>query len=296
MERTAEIRLSLLVLISFFLHAILMLTVFLPPMRHFSLDRSDASDRALFGNRDIIVNINENEKKQISSATLLSEKDSAAKGYVTSERGDHWLNNSLEFRVKSGRARLGKAARESSAAGDRSELLIAENTEIVISLMRLDSGDVIGEEGGDDYTTIPDRNSFNRRNAIYYTNDGRFSFNTMKFKNFRYFKEMKDKIAAHWFPPLLANAAIGGYDPITRTYTPGRLRIMAIPSQEVKLYFTMNRNGDVLQVVIVDSLGNGPLDSSCVESIRLSRNFGTVPDDIKGAVIIIPFIFGYYVY
>lgn len=296
MEKSAEIKLSLVVLISFFLHAIAMLMIFLPTMHRFSFERSGASDQRLFGGRDIIVNINEDEKKVLSSATLLGEKDSAAKGYVTREKGDQWLNNSLEFRVKQGRARIGKAARESSAARDSSELLIAENTEIVISLMKLDSGDVLGEEGGDDYTTIPDRNSYNRRNAIFYSNDGRFSFNTMKFKNFKYFKEMKDKIAAHWFPPLLANAAIGGYDPVTHAYTPGRLRIMAIPSQEVKLYFTMNRNGDVLQVVIVDSLGNTPLDTSCAESIRLSKSFGPVPEDIKGAVIIIPFIFGYYVY
>jgi outer membrane biosynthesis protein TonB len=56
----------------------------------------------------------------------------------------------------------------------------------------------------------------------------------------------------------------------------------------------MNRNGDVLRVELVDSLGNKPLDDSCIDAIKLSRNFGKVPDDIKGELILIPFIFGYY--
>jgi len=41
--------------------------------------------------------------------------------------------------------------------------------------------------------------------------------------------------------------------------------------------------------VIVDSMGNKPLDSSCVGAIRMSGNFGRVPDDIEGKVIVIPF-------
>ena len=52
----------------------------------------------------------------------------------------------------------------------------------------------------------------------------------------------------------------------------------------------------VLDVVIVDSMGNKPLDSSCVGAIRMSGNFGRVPDDIEGKVIVIPFVFGYYIY
>jgi len=42
-------------------------------------------------------------------------------------------------------------------------------------------------------------------------------------------------------------------------------------------------------------MGNYSLDESCADSIRLSRNFGNVPADIEGEIIVIPFIFGYYV-
>ncbi len=286
MERSAEIKLSILIFISFFLHLMVMLGLFMPDFHR--MIEAKKEGRNMFGGRDIIVNINENNLKDYRDSTLLSEKDSAAKGYITRQMGDNWLNNSLEFKVRRGKAKMGKASQRSADMRNDSALLLTDNTEMIVSIMKFESGSVLGEEGGDDFTRIPDRNSFTRQNAIFYSNDGRFSFNTRKFKDFRYFKEMKDKIAEHWFPPLLANSIIGG--------APGRLRIMAIPSQEVKLYFTMNRKGDVLDVVIVDSLGNVTLDSSCIDAIRLSKNFGKVPEDITGAIIIIPFLFGYYVY
>lgn len=294
MERQAEISFSLVMLISFFLHAVAMTALVLPDFAGYAARKS--VERRLFGGRDVIVNINEDERRVTDRSTLLSEKDSAAKGHLSREKGDHWLNNSLDFRLRRGKARLGRTASRSADTRSESALLLSDNTELVISLLKQDFGSVIGDEGEREFTTIPDKNSFSRKNAIFYSNDGRFSFNTMKFKNFRYFKEMKDKIAAHWFPPLLANSVIRGYDPVTSAYTPGRLRIMAIPNQEVKLYFTMDRAGTVLDVVIVDSMGNRPLDTSCVEAVRMSRNFGKVPDDIQGRVVIIPFIFGYYIY
>ncbi len=294
MEKQAEINFSLVMLISFFLHAVAMTALVLPDFAGFAA-RSSAK-RRLFGGRDVIVNINEDERKVTDRSTLLSEKDSAAKGYLSREKGDHWLNNSLDFRLRQGKARLGRTASHSADTRNDSALLLSNNTEVVISLLKQDFGSVLGDEGDREFTTIPDKNDFSRKNAIFYSNDGRFSFNTMKFKNFRYFKEMKDKIAAHWFPPLLANSVIRGYDPITSAYTPGRLRIMAIPNQEVKLYFTMDRAGVVLDVVIVDSMGNRVLDSSCVEAVRMSKSFGKVPDDLAGKVIVIPFIFGYYIY
>ncbi|MCU0844872.1 MAG: energy transducer TonB [Spirochaetes bacterium] len=294
METRAEIRFSLVLLISFFLHVVAMTALMLPDFAGIASRKS--VERRLFGGRDVIVNINEDERKVTDRSTLLSEKDSAAKGHLSREKGDHWLNNSLDFRLRQGKARLGRTASRSADIRSESALLLAENTEVVISLLKQDFGSVLGEEGDREFTTIPDKNSFSRKNAIFYSSDGRFSFNTMKFKNFRYFREMKDKIASHWFPPLLANSVIRGYDPVTSAYTPGRLRIMAIPNQEVKLYFTMDRAGTVLDIVIVDSMGNRPLDSSCTEAVRLSKNFGKVPDDIQGKVIVIPFVFGYYIY
>ncbi|MFH0974756.1 MAG: TonB C-terminal domain-containing protein [Spirochaetota bacterium] len=243
--------------------------------------------------RDIIVNINEDNKRIIDEKTLLSEKDSSAKGYITRQKGDRWLNNSRDFTLKKGAKSTGRSADQSNKKRIKTGLLVTDNSELIVSIMKQEIGGILGDGGMHELTAIPDKNSFTKENAIFYSNDGTFSFNTLKFKPFHYFKEMKDKIANHWFPPLLANSVIYGYDPVTGSYTPGRVRIMAIPNQIVKLYFTMNRKGELLDVAIIESMGNKSLDTSCLDSIKNSRNFGKVPEEIEGEVILIRFVFIY---
>ena len=293
MEKNAEIKFSLVLLISLFVHMIFSFGLFLPAYENFIRNSGMDDDSAI--DRDIIVNINQDNKKVVTRSTLLSDRDSAAKGYITRDTGDNWLNNSRDFAFLRGSQGAGNISKSGREMRDKTGLLVTDNSNLVISIMKAEAGDMLGSEGERDYIRIPDRNSFTRENAIFYSNDGMFSFNTKKFAPFKYFKEMKDKIAGNWYPPLLANAVIYGYDPMSGSYTPGRLRIMAIPNQMVKLYFTMNRNGDVLDVAIVESMGNRPLDSSCVESITNSKTFGKVPQEIKGDVILIRFVFMYFV-
>lgn len=299
MERSTEIKLSLLVLVSLFIHIIVLLTFVLPDYYQ-NFGQRNLREKILGSNkgRDLIININEDNKRIITEETLLSEKDSSAKGFITRKKGDNFLNNSLAFKFQRGSARTAQQVRRKIESARDSALRITDNTELIISMMQMEQGaiDMMGEDGSEDFTKIPDIKGTSRENAIFYSNDGRFSFNTLKFKNFKYFMSMKDKIASQWFPPILANSVIYGYNSYTGAYTPGRMRIMAIPNQEVKLYFSMNRNGDVLNVVIMESMGNVYLNKSCVDSIVNSKNFGKVPADIPGEVIYIRFIFGYYVY
>jgi len=282
----SNIKLSLAVLMSFFIHLVLITGILLPDLGRI-LDRSGAHGRDRFAGRDIIVNINQDNKRERSRRTLLSDRDSAAKGFITQERGDRWLNNSLDFTMLRGKKGTGKS-REVSVSGKKSKIILHSESEVVVLLSKKTAGDG-GDGGTDSMIKIPDRNSITRKNAIFYSNTGMFSFNTAKFRNFRYFKSMKDRIASNWHPPLMANVNLGGY-------APGSFRIRAIPSQEVKVLFTMDRQGNVLEVKLVDSYGNKYLDSSCVDAIVQSRSFGKVPDDIKGEIIGIPFIFGYYAY
>lgn len=287
MERNAEIKFSLMILISFFLHLVFIIGLFSPHIDE--LARTQTLREKTFGGRDIIVNINQDDKQVVTEKTLLSERSSSAKGRLTREKGDNWLNNSRDFTFKRGARRTSVVSRSALDLSEKTHFLLDDRSEYVITMLPYDPGVFEGEEGEFDFTRIPDRNGFTRKNAIFYTSDGRFSFNTLKFKHFEYFRKMKDKIASNWYPPPLANSVIYGY-------APGRTRIMAILNQEVKLYFTMNRKGDVLRVVIVESMGNMYLDPSCVEAVANSKNFGPVPGDITGNVIVIPFVFMYIVY
>lgn len=303
--RDFEIRFSLLVLLSFFFHLVMITAVLLPDVKNifsFGSSMSDEKREKLFGGRDIIVNINPDEKIVRSKATLLSEKDASARGYITEKPGDRWLNNSLDFKLKGGGkgdsqgagksshsqsvGAQGYSGKSSADLSRRKAIPSPTDVELIIKKY-LPSGFASGGVEGDDRIRIPDRNNVTRENSIFYSNTGMFSFNTAKFKNFKYFREMKDRIASNWYPPPMANSIIGGY-------APGYTRIMAIQSQEVKIAFMMNRNGDVIDVRIVESMGSKPLDDSCLDSIRLSKSFGRVPDDITGDVVVIPFIFGYY--
>ncbi len=285
--KEAEIKLPLVLLISLFIHAVIFLGTILPVYHDFfNLVRiKSALDKAASG-RDIIVNINEDNKKVMDKTTLLSEKDSSAKGYITKKKGDQWLNNYRDFALEKGSKSLGRQLEKSLNQRNKTGLLVTDNTELIINMLQQEAGGLLGKEGVNEFTRIPDKYSFTKDNSIFYSSNGAFSFNTQKFKPFKYYKEMKDKIAQHWNPPMFANAVI--YDSF-----PGKFRIMAIPNQLVLLYFTMNRDGDVLDVGIVDSIGNKVLEKSCIDSIKQSKNFGKVPNEVNGEIILIRFGFIY---
>jgi hypothetical protein len=137
---------------------------------------------------------------------------------------------------------------------------------------------------------LPQPNLMSRQNTLFFSNSGLFSLNTVEFKHYEFAKRVVDRVSSNWYPPVMANVSIGGY-------AAGQTRIMAIPPQEVRSYFIINENGDVVKTGILDSYGNKSLDESCIDAIRLSKNFGPVPDDLKkkmrNGVMVIPFIFGY---
>ncbi len=287
---SVEIRLPVLFWISFFLHLVFFLGILIykyDPIEYAAGARKIQETGGTPG-RDVIVNINEDNVKAYTRTTLLSDKDSSASGHITEEKGNRWLNNSLEFVLKKGRSGEKDSGRSRQRKKDK--ILLSRLNEIVIFLSSYQYNPFSrqGQGGTGELSTIPDRHNITMRNAIFYSNEGHFSYNTRMYKNAGYFNNMKKKISAHWFPPIIANAIIPGY-------APGYLRIQAIQSQMVKLYFVMDRSGEVLDARIVDSLRNQHLDASCLDAIRLSKNFGNVPDDIPGEKIVIRFIFGYFV-
>jgi hypothetical protein len=298
-NRESELQFSLAFIIAVFIHTVMFVAVIAPRM-HSLWELQRLGDK-LFRNdgsgRDIIVNINQDDKRVVVRETLLSDRDSSAKGFITKKQGDRWLNNSLDFRLLRGdRGRGGSG--DAVLRSNKSRILSSDESEMVVTLDKRTSGG--GEEGNHgilDKSLIPDRFNVTKENAIFYSNDGRFSYNTLKFRNFKFFKELKDKIASNWHPPLMANAVLQGYNPITGGYTPGYTRIMLIPSQEVVTVFVLDKNGEVIQAKLLDSMGNRYLDKSCMEAITLSKNFGKVPKELlqEGKVLVVPFIFGYYV-
>ena len=288
MEQKTELNIVIPIGVSAAFHAVLLILVlYNGTSGGDELFRQIAEKRDSMSGRDIIVNMNEDNKRE-DKYSFLSDRDSTAKGHLTKSKGDTWLNNSRDFRIKGGSGLM------QSRSVKQDNFLTGNDISVGISKQVHNFTDnnrsnTHSTSGNSEWTTVPDAKGISRQNAMFFSNDGQFSYSTAKFRNFDYFNKMKNKIAQNWYPPAFANAVIGS------SRTGGRTKLGLIPSQEVKLYFTMNRNGDVLDVIIVDSMGNYALDESCSESITMSKNFGRVPSDISGEVIVIPFIFGYYV-
>lgn len=289
-KRKIELSIIIAVVISLFLH-ILIAVVYIsysPDNLDFSfMDKKSGGNS--FSGRDVIVNMNQDDKKEYSKKTLLSDRDSSAKGHITETKGDTWLNNSREFKVRGSNkaeknSSINKPKYQSKLDTKNAFPLTPQGATLFIASPQEYS---FYESGDSEWTKIPDLKGINRKNSLYYSNTGTFSYNTAKFKNFAYFQGMKNKIASNWYPPMFSNATFMAYG--------GSIRFKMIQSQEVVMYFKMNRGGDVTEIKILDSMGNEQLDGACVDAIKLSKNFGAVPEDIKGDEIYIPFIFGYYV-
>ncbi len=294
MKEFYRINLPILLIISFFIHCIVISFWLLPDTTGVMtlMERKRQAEAVAnmpwagqLAGRDIIVNINQDDTRVIDRNTLLSDRDSSARGYITKKKGNRWLNNSMDFRFGQ-RGDQGRVRGGPGGSADKKKVDSVEY-ETPVTIAHADYKRDTGSGSSMEGFAIPDKNDVTMDNALYYDNNKVFSYNTAKFKDFSYFRAMKNKIASNWYPPMMANVRIGGY-------APGSMRIMAIPSQRVKLYFVMNRAGDVIKVEILDSLGNNALDSSCIDAIKMSKNFGQVPDDMKGEQIVIPFIFGYY--
>jgi hypothetical protein len=306
MERRSEIMLPAAVSVSLCLHIFIIWAFLMPVVKGISINNSvnELPDSAFLQN-DVVTNANENEREKVNDETLLSEKSSEGRGFLTKKKGDTFLNNSLEFtmpgtvRTRQGMYPSATAlpqtsaaqGKESSSHNDAGE---EPNGITIVQIDKISAAD--GGEAGSaaSWTKIPDKKGISRENALYISNDGSFSFNTKKFKDFKYFKDMKNKISSNWFPPQLGNAVFGSGMNKYGFYTPGVTRIMMIPSQEVKIFFKMKRSGEVVDVNVLDQGNNPALVDSCTDAIKNSKSFGKVPEDMAGDVVIIPFIFGYY--
>ena len=297
MNRTFSINLSLLLLVSFFIHMIVVAGILMPDISGRKLiDEIASAMQQKKKGREVRVkvaeNVNQNLKRKDSPQTFISDKDSAQQGYLTKSKDAKWYSETTDLRVmKKGNRKSQSGTEKRTVQVGREKVLLNDNSEMVMLLDKSGKKSSSGmNEGIFDEIKIPQPNEMSRKNTLFFSNSGLFSLNTVKFKHYHFAKRVVDRIASNWYPPVMANAYLGGY-------APGSTRIMAIPPQEVKAYFVIDRKGNVIKSDILDSYGNKSLDDSCLDAIRLAKNFGPVPDDLKkrmkNGALVIPFIFGY---
>ena len=291
------INISLLIIISFFLHIIIIAVVIIPDMPGRSL--FDVLAKRVMpeeekGGRAVKVkigeNINQNLKREITEQTFISDKDSAAQGFLTPGNSARWYSETTDLKLgQKGAGKSGGSASQRIVNAGGQKVILNDESEMLMYVSKFGrASSNVGD--GSNVMKLPQPNLMSRTNTLFFSNSGLFSLNTVEFKHYAFAKRIVDKISSNWYPPIMANARIGGY-------APGSTRIMAIPPQEVRAYFAINENGAVVRSGILDSYGNKSLDESCLDAIRFSKSFGPVPDDLKkkmqNGVMVIPFIFGY---
>jgi hypothetical protein len=292
-KKNYEINISILLIVSAFIHFSILFVFSLPDLNGFThadklFPKSDSNINT--GRpRFIAANINQDDKRKVNEKTLLSDRDSQEKGYITKKKGETWYSGTTDINLSSeGNNQSGSASKGAKSSSNR--LLFWDDSPLIMKFVelrnKLNNSNNAGERSAGSSLKIPDTSEISRQNSLYYSNSGQFSLNTVKFKHYEFAKRIVDKIRSNWYPPIMANVAIGGYGG-------GAVRVMAIPPQDVKTYFKLNRQGDVLDFGIIDSRGHKSLNESCLDSIKLSKNFGPVPSDISGSEILIPFIFIY---
>lgn len=244
-----------------------------------------------------IQNINENDIKDYNKQTLLSEKDSKAKGKLTEKKGRSWISKSMKFLKKGDfeKSSISKKANELKIISSNQNIFKIYS--IKIEKQNLDKKTSKKKNiGNSKWNQIPGMSSFTKNNAAFVDNNNNFSYNTKKFKDAKYFRDMFQKIGQNWYPPVNMNGIMPrNYDASTGGYAPGRTKFDLISNQVIKLYFVLNRKGQVKGVYIVDSTGDPNVEASCVNAIKQANYFGPIPEDIPGEEIIIPVVFNYIV-
>lgn len=298
-NKTIYINISLLIIISFFLHIIIITVIISPDVSgraFFDALTERAEQREKRDERVVKVkvgdNINQNLKREITEQVFISDKDSAAQGFLTPGESARWYSETSDLKLgQKGSGESGSAPAQRIVDAGGQKVILADESEMLMYLHKFGkSGSSRSGEANYNEIKLPQPHLMSRSNTLFFSNSGLFSLNTVEFKHYAFAKRIVDKISSNWYPPVMANARIGGY-------APGSTRIMAIPPQEVRAYFAINEEGAVVQSGVLDSYGNQSLDESCLDAIRFSKNFGPVPDDLKkkmrNGVMVIPFIFGY---
>lgn len=139
---------------------------------------------------------------------------------------------------------------------------------------------------------VPANYNFRDEFALSWDANGNPRIPTRKYEHYAYFRKMLDKIQNNWAPPGGNPSPVYGDAYHRMSYIPGTMRYAAFPSQDIRLVFVLDDTGKVHDVKIQSSLGYKSLNTSCVEAIERSRNFGPPPQELlQSGRLIVPMIF-----
>ena len=248
-------------------------------------------------------NINEDDKRKITQVTRLGKRDSKGKGALTKEKGLNYLSPFIDFNVGSQSRKSSNTSKpvkmkdlnKKMAKGEK--ILQSQSGHVLLSLLdwnamsRQTNRSAFRRASRGRYK-IPEHYRFNSNYALNISNDKRkFSFNTIKFPDYKYFQDMKRKIRDNW----IRNMPAGGLyiHDLDSSFYPGLNRVVAFKSGVARIAFSLDRTGKVRDIRVMERHASPILTNSCYQAIVDSKNFGPLPKAIKGERLIVPFQFIY---
>ncbi|MCS6984220.1 MAG: TonB C-terminal domain-containing protein [Leptospiraceae bacterium] len=230
--------------------------------------------------RVLLENPEEKPTREKKERVFLSNRDAMARGQLTREKGFEAISRDYKLALAKkephGRTAILKS-RQLDSPLEVKETRDPEKKEKLIDKQEM---------------RIPVYYEFRDRFALSWDARGKPQIPTKNFEHYHYFRRMLDKIQQHWAPPGGIPYPTFGDEYHRMSYTPGYVRYSTFPPQDIKVVFMLNRDGDVVDVKLWESLGYKALDHSCTEAIVRSKNFGPPPEELlENDALIVPMIF-----
>jgi len=238
--------------------------------------------------RVLLENAEKQKQKEQKEKVFLSDSDNQAQGNVTREQGFSAVTKDYVFDYKTS----GRTGKDSLKNGSNYRTYVSSTGKYTVTL-HPDSGNPTVKSSEVKITRrLPSYYNFKDRFALSWNKNGTPRIPTKNMEHYSYFRKMLSKIQDHWSPPggnplmMDANAFYG------TTPTPGMVRYQAFPTQDIRVVFMLDAEGNVIDLRLHESKGFSALDASCLESIESSRNFGAVPTELlDNGTLIVPLIF-----
>lgn len=234
--------------------------------------------KALLENREIIK-----EKRQ-DKVKFLSDRDSAAQGQLTREKGFESI--STDYMLSQGE--LQPVHARLLSAKQYARILTSQESRSTVSIKPEKEKPAVAVEK----LRIPSYYRFRHDFALSWDYAGRPAIPTARYAHYSYFRSMINKIQAVWAPPGGDPYPTFGDSYHRMNYAAGYTRFSTFPSQDIYIQFLLDENGVVRDAKMVSSLGYQSLDRSCIEALYSAHDFGPPPKELmEGGVLIVPFIF-----
>jgi len=231
----------------------------------------------------------ENNAPSLQKKAFIGDQNNQASGKITDLKGFESMSQSNEMRFSRGSENQKNTAENPSKAEKKMQDALGNqfDVKIVTSLQDGSMNEQTTQKANlpeiakdNSKASIPGNYEFKKQFVFSWDNNGMPVIPTIYEKNYKYFKNILDKIHNNWSPP--GGMPYPTFDSAfnSQGFVPGRSTYQTFPDQDVQIVFSIDSSGNVTETKLWRSMGFKSLDRACLDAIIKSRNFGPPPEDL----------------